>query len=109
MGIGLRMSFILSLFNLPTVEQDMFPSFDSMFSLFWVFFIVVAVFMVLFFVLMFWRMIKGAKIQDQIYPEPEPPVSQKEIIREIVKIRCSYCGNLYDEIQDKCPYCGAKR
>jgi DNA-directed RNA polymerase subunit RPC12/RpoP len=34
---------------------------------------------------------------------------QKEIIREVVKIRCPYCGNIYDEDQDKCPYCGAKR
>jgi hypothetical protein len=33
----------------------------------------------------------------------------KEIIREkqvIVKIRCQYCSNLYDESLDKCPHCG---
>jgi flagellar basal body-associated protein FliL len=109
MRISVRMSFILSPFNLPTMEQNMFPPFDSMFSLFWVFFIIVAVVIVLSFVLTFWRMIKGGKTQEQTYSEPEPPVSQREIIREIVKIRCSYCGNLYDETQDKCPYCGAKR
>jgi Ca2+-dependent lipid-binding protein len=33
----------------------------------------------------------------------------REIIREkevIVKIRCSFCNNLYDETLDKCPHCG---
>jgi len=33
-------------------------------------------------------------------------VIQKEVI---VKVRCSYCGNLYDETLDKCPNCGAGR
>ena len=36
---------------------------------------------------------------------------EKEIIREkevIVKIRCSYCRNLYNETLDKCPHCGGK-
>jgi hypothetical protein len=36
----------------------------------------------------------------------------KEIVKEkevIVKIRCSYCHNLYDETLDKCPHCGATR
>jgi hypothetical protein len=35
--------------------------------------------------------------------------SVKEVIREkevIVKIRCSHCGDLYDETLDKCPHCG---
>jgi hypothetical protein len=27
--------------------------------------------------------------------------------REIVKIRCSYCGNLYEITENKCPTCGA--
>jgi hypothetical protein len=33
----------------------------------------------------------------------------KEIIKEkevIVKVRCPYCKNLYDETLDKCPHCG---
>lgn len=37
---------------------------------------------------------------------------EREIIREkevIVKIRCLYCHNLYDEAIDKCPHCGANR
>lgn len=36
----------------------------------------------------------------------------KEIVKEkevIVKIRCSYCGTLYNETLDRCPHCGAKR
>jgi hypothetical protein len=35
--------------------------------------------------------------------------SVKEIIKEktvIVKIRCPYCANLYDETLEKCPHCG---
>lgn len=42
----------------------------------------------------------------------EETSKQKEIIREkeiIVKVRCSYCHNLYPELLDKCPHCGAKR
>ena len=31
------------------------------------------------------------------------------IIREIVKLRCRYCGGLYDEAKDRCPYCGGIR
>ncbi len=45
-------------------------------------------------------------------PPPPPPIYQKEIIREkevIIKIRCGYCQNLYDETWDHCPHCGAKR
>jgi hypothetical protein len=37
---------------------------------------------------------------------------EKEIVREkevIVKIRCQYCHNLFDETFDRCPHCNAKR
>lgn len=38
----------------------------------------------------------------------KPPVTrEREIIKEIVKIRCRYCGKLYDERLDRCPHCGA--
>lgn len=46
-----------------------------------------------------------------ISPEKEEK-TVREIIKEkevLVKIRCSYCHNLYDETLDKCPHCGAKR
>jgi DNA-directed RNA polymerase subunit RPC12/RpoP len=36
-------------------------------------------------------------------------VKEREIIREIIKIRCPYCNNLYDERYDNCPHCGGKR
>ena len=36
-------------------------------------------------------------------------IRERETIREIVKIRCTHCGRLYDEIDNYCPYCGAGR
>jgi flagellar basal body-associated protein FliL len=86
--------------------SEMFQPFESMFSMFWIFFVLVFVIIVASIVLTFWKMIRSGKIQDQTSSEAQPIVKEKEIIREIVKIRCSYCGNLYDENQDKCPYCG---
>lgn len=32
---------------------------------------------------------------------------EREIIREIVKIRCRHCGTLFEEKLDHCPHCGA--
>lgn len=45
---------------------------------------------------------------------PQQPITkevirEKEIIYEIVKVRCPYCNTLYDATYDKCPYCGGKR
>jgi hypothetical protein len=37
------------------------------------------------------------------------PIIEKETIKEIVKIRCPFCANLYDEKIDKCPHCGGNR
>jgi hypothetical protein len=40
----------------------------------------------------------------------EKVIKEREVIvKEIVKIRCSYCHKLYDESFDKCPNCGASR
>ncbi len=36
----------------------------------------------------------------------EPVVVQEKVI---VKVRCPYCGELYDETLDKCPNCGGSR
>lgn len=91
------------------MSLEQFPAFDTMFSLFWIVFIIVFALIVAFFVLVFWGIIKSAKTQRQKSSEPQPTVKEKEIIREVIKIRCSYCGNLYDENDDKCPYCDAKR
>ena len=30
------------------------------------------------------------------------------IERQVVKVRCRYCGTLYEEVASKCPSCGAK-
>jgi len=32
----------------------------------------------------------------------------RETVREVVKVRCRYCGALYDEVKDKCPNCGGR-
>lgn len=46
----------------------------------------------------------------ELETERVPSVAERTIIiREIVKIRCRYCGGLYDEVKDRCPYCGGKR
>ena len=45
-------------------------------------------------------------------PPPPPSTHTKEIIREkevIVKVRCQYCGNTFDETLDQCTTCGAKK
>lgn len=36
-------------------------------------------------------------------------VKEREFVREIVKIRCQFCGNLYNESTDRCPHCGGHR
>jgi len=56
------------------------------------------------------RALRGKQgLQVQVSTENHPVVREREIIREIVKIRCPYCGNLYDEKLDKCPHCGGKK
>jgi hypothetical protein len=39
-------------------------------------------------------------------PVPTPP-GATVILREIVKVRCSFCGNLIDDSATRCPICGA--
>jgi hypothetical protein len=54
---------------------------------------------------------KSQKAQMSSAPSSKSQLKEKEIIREkevIVKVRCSYCHNLYDETLDKCPHCGGK-
>jgi Na+/H+ antiporter NhaC len=89
-----------------TIAEDMFSMFNTFF---WLVFAVIAVFFVLFFILMFWGMIRASRDRNQAPSMPQQSPPEKEIIREIVKIRCPYCGNLYDEGQNKCPTCGAAR
>ena len=49
------------------------------------------------------RGVNGSSSQGQ------PQVVEREVIREVVKIKCPYCGQLYDQSLDKCPNCGARR
>ncbi len=82
----------------------MIGDFFSSFALFEILFVIVfilAVFTIIY------RIVKGRSPQPQ---EGMPTViKEREIIKEIVKIRCPYCNNLYDEMEDKCPNCGGKR
>lgn len=39
---------------------------------------------------------------------PAPPVVVQEVIREVVKIRCAYCGHLTKQGPDLCGECGAR-
>ena len=55
--------------------------------------------------------IRSRNIANLSITEVNQPIREKEIIREkevIIKIRCSYCKNTYNEILDKCPHCGAR-
>jgi hypothetical protein len=52
-------------------------------------------------------------------PPPPPPQDinltpkqapvQQIVIKEVVKVRCLYCGALIDSTAEKCPFCGAPR
>ena len=41
-------------------------------------------------------------------PSAAPASMTHTIERQVVKVRCRYCGGLYDEVAPKCPSCGAK-
>jgi hypothetical protein len=49
--------------------------------------------------------------QKTIDSELERPavIRERETIREVVKIRCGHCKQLYDETHDFCPNCGARK
>jgi rubrerythrin len=83
----------------------MFP--DPMFEVFFVFFFIIVAVSIIFSIL---RAIRSSG-RDVLTTTPvnQQTVKETEIIREIVKIRCSYCGNLYDETEDKCPHCGGTK
>jgi hypothetical protein len=39
----------------------------------------------------------------------QPVIMQREVVREVVKIPCRFCGTLFDQLETSCPNCGAKR
>jgi DNA-directed RNA polymerase subunit RPC12/RpoP len=54
---------------------------------------------------------KAGDCRRMAKPSYDEKIVAKEIIKEkqvIVKMRCQYCKNLYEETLDKCPYCGAR-
>jgi len=87
----------------------MFPPMDSFFSLFIVIFVLAFIVIVISIGLSLWRMFRSRNYADETSSEGQPAVQEKVVVREVVKVRCSYCGNLYDETLDKCPYCGARK
>ena len=55
---------------------------------------------------------RRARVQEILRASRAPasgggPPLVREVIREVVKVRCRYCGNLMDETQPRCPTCGA--
>ncbi len=69
-------------------------------------FILVLAFIIVSVIISFYRLLRRPYTQSE---ERSGIVREREIIKEIVKIRCPYCNNLYDEKYDKCPHCGGKR
>ncbi|MGB8779363.1 MAG: hypothetical protein WCD81_01795 [Candidatus Bathyarchaeia archaeon] len=61
----------------------------------------------------FWRKMGLEGRKDLPPPSTEMTAAkEKEIITQtkvIVKVKCPYCTNLYDETLDRCPHCGGKR
>lgn len=48
------------------------------------------------------------KVTDETaIPQTPVTVREREIIREVVRIPCRYCGALFDQTAPKCPSCGA--
>ncbi len=88
-----------------------FPDFSSFFTLFFIVVVFVIIFSLAIFFgvfatfVRFFQKVSGAKSSG----EETALIKERETIREIVKIRCPYCSNLYDEKYDKCPHCGGKR
>jgi hypothetical protein len=80
----------------------MFP--DPVFSLF---FALIFIAVVVSIILKIVRAIKSGRLNSSSLAD-QPEVREREIIREIVKIKCPYCGQLYDQKEDKCPNCGAR-
>jgi len=59
-----------------------------------------------------WQHMALKALREMPPPPPEeeqaPMMIKEKVIKEIVKIRCRYCGSLYLETLDKCPHCGGK-
>ena len=40
---------------------------------------------------------------------PKQPEVQQIVVKEVVKVKCQYCGSLMDSTAERCPICGAPR
>jgi rubrerythrin len=87
--------------------MDMLQMFPE--PIFFTFFIAILILIIVSVAVSITRSIRFSEKDQGRTPEAQPTIKEREIIREIVKIRCSYCGNLYEEKEDKCPHCGGKK
>ena len=44
----------------------------------------------------------------RLAPGDQPQI-QQVVVKEVVKVKCAYCGSLIDSTAEKCPFCGATR
>jgi len=49
------------------------------------------------------------QVPDPSLPPPiiPPVVTPQAVEKEVVQVRCSFCGNLFDGTAKACPWCGA--
>jgi Na+-transporting methylmalonyl-CoA/oxaloacetate decarboxylase gamma subunit len=85
--------------------------FNSIFTLFFILFVIAFIIILAVFFGVFAGFVRFFQKASEANSSGEEAalVKERETIREIVKIRCPYCSNLYDEKHDKCPHCGGKR
>jgi uncharacterized membrane protein len=82
----------------------MFP--DPFFGFAFVLVVVLAVIITIVAIIRAFKSVGNSRSTASTVPQT---VREKEIIREIIKIRCPYCGSLYDETENKCPNCGGNK
>jgi hypothetical protein len=57
-----------------------------------------------------WEVRRARALQELRRPRPAPPApGTTVIVREIIRVRCRYCGNLMDASAASCPSCGARQ
>ncbi|NMC06546.1 MAG: hypothetical protein GYA24_15120 [Candidatus Lokiarchaeota archaeon] len=55
-------------------------------------------------------MYQAAPVHARAVPSPAPQVIEKEkvIIKEVIKVRCGWCGTLVDQGMAECPHCAGR-
>jgi hypothetical protein len=54
-----------------------------------------------------WRVAIAAAKHSMPSPGASGPIATHTIERQVVKVRCRYCGSLGNEVDGRCPTCGA--